>query len=128
MDLVEVAPTARPPVCRIMDWGKHQYEEQKRAKEAKRRQHTVEVKEVKLRPGTETHDLETKLRHARRFLKGGKKVKVTVRYRGRELRRPEQGYELLDQVVEQLDDLANVETRSRTIEARQLSMMLAPEA
>lgn len=123
-----MAPTARPPVCRIMDWGKHQYEEQKRAKEAKRRQHTVEVKEVKLRPGTETHDLMTKLRHARRFLESGKKVKVTVRYRGRELRRPEQGYELLDEVVDQLDDLANVETRSRSIEARQLSMMLAPEA
>lgn len=127
LDLVEVAPTARPPVCRVMDWGKHQYEEQKRAKEAKKRQHTVDVKEVKLRPGTDTHDLETKLRHARRFLRSGNKVKVTVRYRGRELRRPEIGQELLDSVVDQLDDLATVETRSREIQARQLTMMLAPE-
>ncbi len=125
---MEVAPQARPPVCRIMDWGKFQYEEQKKAKEARRRQHRVEVKEVKLRPGTEEHDLETKLRHARRFLESGKKVKVTVRYRGREMRRPELGFELLDQVREELDDLANVEMRSRQIEGRQLFMMLAPEA
>ena len=110
-----------------MDWGKHQYEEQKRAKEAKKRQHTVDIKEVKLRPGTDTHDLQTKLRHARRFLKSGNKVKVTVRYRGRELRRPELGHELLDSVVDELDDLACVETRSRDIQARQLTMMLAPE-
>lgn len=110
-----------------MDWGKHQYDEQKRAKEAKKRQHTVDVKEVKLRPGTESHDLETKLRHARRFLQSGNKVKVTVRYRGREMRRPERGHELLDSVIDQLDDLASVETRSRDIQARQLTMMLAPE-
>lgn len=127
LDLVEVAPNARPPVCRIMDWGKHQYEEQKRAKEAKKRQHTVDVKEVKLRPGTDTHDLETKLRHARKFLSKGNKVKVTVRYRGREMRRPELGDELLDEVTQRLDDLATVETRSRQIQARQLTMMLAPE-
>jgi translation initiation factor IF-3 len=127
LDLVEVAPTARPPVCRIMDWGKYQYEQQKAAKEAKKRQHTVDIKEVKFRPGTEEHDLNVKLRHARRFLKGGNKVKVTVRYRGREMRRPEQGYELLDQVAEQLDDLAMVESRTRQIQGRQLHMMLAPE-
>jgi translation initiation factor IF-3 len=109
-----------------MDWGKHQYEEQKRARDAKRRQHTVEVKEVKLRPGTETHDFEVKLRHARRFLEDGKKVKVTIRYRGREMRRPEQGFEMLDQVVEALDGLAVVESRSGQVEARQLTMMLSP--
>lgn len=127
LDLVEVAPTARPPVCRIMDWGKHQYEQQKQAKEARKRQHTVDVKEVKLRPHTDTHDLEVKLRHARRFLQKGQKVKVTVRYRGREMRRPEQGYELLDKISTELDGLAMVESRSREIMGRQLTMMLAPE-
>lgn len=126
LDLVEVAPTARPPVVRIMDWGKHKYEEQKRAREARKRQHTVDVKEVKFRPGTDTHDFETKIRHARRFLESGAKVKVTVRYRGRELRRPELGRQLLDSVVGELDDLANVETRTGALEARQLTMMLAP--
>lgn len=127
LDLVEVAPTARPPVCRIMDWGKHQYEQQKQAKEARKRQHTVDVKEVKLRPHTDTHDLEVKLKHARRFLEKGQKVKVTVRYRGREMRRPEQGYELLDRFTDELDGLAMVESRSREIMGRQLTMMLAPE-
>ena len=127
LDLVEVAANARPPVVRIMDWGRFQYEEQKRAKEAKKRQHTVDVKEVKLRPQTESHDLEVKLRHARRFLQSGKKVKVTVRYRGREMRRPELGFQVLDQVADSLEDLANIESRSGHIESRQLTMMLAPE-
>ena len=127
LDLVEVAPTARPPVCRIMDWGKHQYEEQKAARESRKRQHTVDVKEVKLRPGTEIHDLQVKLRQARRFLEKGQKVKVTVRFRGGEMRRPEMGYELLDRVVGELDDMAMVESRSREIMGRQLTMMLAPE-
>jgi translation initiation factor IF-3 len=124
---VEVAPNARPPVVRIMDYGKHKYEEQKRAKEARRRQHTVDVKELKFRPGTDEHDLEFKLKNARRFLKKGNKVKVTVRYRGREMRRPELGREMLDQVADALDDLANVESRNDRIEGRQLTMMLAPE-
>jgi translation initiation factor IF-3 len=110
-----------------MDWGKHQYEQQKANREARKRQHTVDVKEVKLRPGTEIHDLQVKLRHARRFLEKGQKVKVTVRYRGREMRRPEQGYELLDKITTELDDLALVESRSREIMGRQLTMMLAPE-
>lgn len=127
LDLVEVAANARPPVVRIMDWGKHQYQEQKRAKEARRRQHTIEVKEVKLRPVTDDHDLEIKVRHARRFLKKGKKVKVTVRYRGRDMRRPELGREVMNQVVEELDDLATVESRNDRVEGRQLTMMLAPQ-
>ncbi|MEX2569730.1 MAG: translation initiation factor IF-3 [Gemmatimonadota bacterium] len=127
LDLVEVAPNARPPVVRIMDWGKFQYEEQKRARDSKRRQHTVDVKEVKLRPGTEEHDLQVKLRHARRFLNAGKKVKVTVRYRGREMRRPELGFDMLKEIADELEDLATVESRSRQIESRQLTMMLAPE-
>lgn len=127
LDLVEVAPTARPPVVRIMDWGKHQYEEQKRAKESKKRQHTVDVKEVKFRPVTEEHDFNVKLRHARRFLESGKRVKVTVRYRGREMRRPDLGQQVFDQVVDALDDLAKVEARARGLEGRQLTMMLAPD-
>lgn len=127
LDLVEVAPTARPPVVRIMDWGKHRYEEQKRERESRRRQHRVEVKEVKFRPVTEQHDFDVKLRNARRFLESGKKVKVTVRYRGREMRRPELGREVLDNVVEALDDLATVEARNDRLEGRQLTMVMAPE-
>jgi translation initiation factor IF-3 len=127
LDLVEVAPSARPPVVRIMDWGKHRYEEQKRARESRKRQHSIDVKELKFRPGTEAHDLAVKVRHARRFLESGKKVKVTVRYRGREMRRPELGHGLLDQVTEALDDLARVEVRSQNVEGRQLTMVLAPE-
>jgi translation initiation factor IF-3 len=127
LDLVEVAPTARPPVVRVMDWGKHQYEEQKRAKEARKRQHTVDAKEVKFRPATGEHDFNVKVGHARRFLEKGKKVKVTVRYRGPELRRPELGREVLDQVVDVLDDLATVEARNDRLEGRQLTMMLAPQ-
>lgn len=126
LDLVEVAASARPPVVRIMDWGKHRYEEQKRVKEARKRQHTVDVKEVKFRPVTDAHDFEVKLRHVRRFLEGGKKVKVTVRYRGREMRRPELGRELLDHVVEEIDDVAAVEARNDGFEGRQLTLMLAP--
>jgi len=127
LDLVEVAPNARPPVVRIMDYGKHKYEEQKQAKEAKKRQHTVDVKELKFRPGTDAHDFDFKMKNARKFLKQGNKVKVTVRYRGREMRRPEQGLEMLDHVAEALEDLAVVESRTTRIEGRQLHMMLAPE-
>jgi translation initiation factor IF-3 len=111
-----------------MDWGKHQYEEQKKAKEARRRQHTVDVKEVKFRPLTAEHDFETKLRHAERFLKKGQKVKVTVRYRGREMRRPELGVQVLDQVAQALDDLASVEARHDRLENRQMTMVLAPQS
>jgi translation initiation factor IF-3 len=125
---VEVAAQARPPVVRIMDWGRHQYEEQKKAKEARRRQHTVDVKEVKFRPLTAEHDFAVKLRHAERFLKRGQKVKVTVRYRGREMRRPELGQQVLDQVAEALDTLALVEARHDRLENRQMTMVLAPQA
>jgi translation initiation factor IF-3 len=127
LDLVEVAPDARPPVVRIMDWGKHRYEEQKRSREARKRQHTVDVKEVKFRPVTERHDFDVKLKNARRFLEQGKKVKVTVRYRGREMRRPELGRDVLDQVAGALDDLAAVEARVDRLEGRQMTMMLSPQ-
>jgi translation initiation factor IF-3 len=128
LDLVEVAASSRPPVVRIMDWGRHQYQQQKRAKDARRKQHTVNVKEVKLRPRTDDHDLEFKLRNARRFLEKGNAVKVTVRFRGPELRRPELGQQLLDVVEEQLAEVATTEARSRSLEGRQLTMMLSPAA
>jgi translation initiation factor IF-3 len=127
LDLVEVAPQARPPVVRIMDWGRYQYEQQKRAKDARRKQHTVSVKEVKLRPRTDDHDLDFKLRNARRFLEKGSTVKVTVRFRGPELRRPELGQQLLDTVQEELSEVSHVESRTRGLEGRQLTMMLAPD-
>ncbi|HEU5208694.1 MAG TPA: translation initiation factor IF-3 [Longimicrobiales bacterium] len=126
LDLVEVAPNARPPVVRVMDWGKFQFEQQKRARESRKKQHTVDVKEVKLRPRTDEHDLEFKLRNARRFLARGMTVKVTVRFRGPELRRPETGQQVLDTVAEELAEVAHVESRSRVLEGRQLTMMLAP--
>lgn len=126
LDLVEVAARSRPPVVRIMDWGRYQYEQQKRAKEAKKKQHTVSIKEVKLRPRTDDHDLGFKLRNARKFLERGSSVKVTVRFRGPELRRPDLGQDLLDTVQEDLSEVARVETRSRKLEGRQLTMMLAP--
>lgn len=127
LDLVEVAPDARPPVCRIMDWGRHRFEVSKQEREARRRQQGAATKELKLRPGTDTHDLEVKLRHARRFLRSGSKVKVTLRYRGRELRRPELGRDMLNRVTRALDDVAQVESRSDALENRQLSVLLAPE-
>jgi translation initiation factor IF-3 len=126
LDLVEVAATARPPVVRVMDWGKFRFEKAKRDKEAKKRQHTVDLKEVKLRPRTDDHDLDVKLRNARRFLEKGAKVKFTVRFRGPELRRPDLGLAVLDNIQESLDEVANVEMRSRGLEGRQMTMVVAP--
>ena len=126
LDLVEVAPRARPPVVRIMDWGKYQYEQQKAAKEAKKKQHTYELKEVKFRPKTDDHDMEFKVRNARRFLKKGKHVRITVRFRRREMRRPENGQRVLDEVAEQLQDVANVSSRDRRLEGRAMQMTLEP--
>jgi translation initiation factor IF-3 len=118
---------ARPPVVRVMDYGKFRFDQQKRAKEAKKKQQTVDIKEVKLRPRTDDHDMETKMRNARKFLEKGSRVKVTVRFRGPELRRPEMGQQVLDTVADALDDLGHIESRSRTLESRQLHMMVAPD-
>lgn len=123
-----MAPNARPPVVRIMDWGKFQYEQQKRAKTARKRQHTVDIKEVKFRPKTDDHDFDFKLRHARKFLSKGKKVKVTLMFRWREMRRPELGHQVLDRIVEEVGDIAQVESRTDKIEGRRLIMVLAPES
>ncbi|MDX1579565.1 MAG: translation initiation factor IF-3, partial [Gemmatimonadota bacterium] len=110
LDLVEVAPNARPPVCRLMDFGKYKYEQAKKAQEAKKKQHVINVKEVKLRPKIEKHDIDFKLRHARRFLEDGDKVKFTLMFRGREVTHPELGVRLLEQVKEELDDIGVVES------------------
>ena len=125
LDLVEVAPLARPPVCRIMDYGKFKYEEQRKAREARKKQHHVQLKEVKMRPGIEEHDFDFKTRHARRFLEEGNKVKVTMMFRGRQMAHPELGREVLDRVVQELTDVAKVES-SPMMEARSMTMVLAP--
>ncbi len=125
LDLVEVAPNARPPVCKLMDYGKYKYEQQRKAREAKKKQHNVTVKEVKLRPKIEKHDLDFKLRHARRFLEDGDKVKVTLMFRGREITHPELGVRVLEKVRSELEDVAGVEV-DIAHEGRTMTMMLAP--
>jgi translation initiation factor IF-3 len=125
LDLVEVAPMARPPVCRIMDYGKFRYEEQRKAREARKKQHRVELKEVKLRPGIEDHDFDFKARHARRFLEEGNKVKVTMMFRGRQMAHPEIGREVMDRMVAEIADVGKVESHP-TMEARSMTMVLAP--
>jgi len=125
LDLVEVNPKAAPPVCKILDFGKFKYEEKKRAREAKRKQTVVEVKEIKLRPKTDDHDLDVKLRAARRFIESGNKVKFTVRFRGREIAHPQRAQMQLDWLREKADDLATVE-QPPTMEARAMSLIIAP--
>jgi translation initiation factor IF-3 len=125
LDLVEVAPLARPPVCRIMDYGKFKYEEQRQAREARKRQHHVQIKEVKMRPGIEEHDFEFKMRHARRFLEEGNKVKLTMMFRGRQMAHPEFGRQVLDRVSGQLADVSKVESHP-SMEGRAMIMVLAP--
>lgn len=127
LDLVEVAPKAKPPVCRIMDFGKYRYEQQKREKEAKKKQKIVTIKEVKLRPNIEQHDFNVKLKSALRFLEEGNKVKVTIMFRGRELSHPELGREVLDRVSEQLKELVSIE-RDAKLEGKNMTMILAPKA
>ena len=126
LDLVEVNPKADPPVCKILDFGKYKYDEKKKAKEAKRKQTTVEIKEIKLRPKTDDHDLAFKARAARRFLEAGHKVKFTVRFRGREITHPEKAQEQLDWITKQAEDLANIEVRP-TMEQRTMTLLMAPK-
>ena len=114
LDLVEIAPTAKPPVCRIMDYGKYRYEQQKREKESRKKQKTFDIKEVKLRPGIEEHDFNVKFKNAVRFLEDGDKVKVTIMFRGRELSHPELGEVLLNKMAAQLKEMAVVERQTQT--------------
>ncbi|HKL16195.1 MAG TPA: translation initiation factor IF-3 [Balneolaceae bacterium] len=126
LDLVEVAPNAKPPVCKIIDFGKFMYEKKKKEKEAKKKQHTIQVKELRFRPQTDDHDLEFKTRHAREFLEGGDKVKATVQFRGRDMLYTEQGKELLQNLAEELDDVSKIESNP-TMEGRRMIMILSPE-
>lgn len=125
MDLVEVAPNATPPVCRLLDFGKFKYQQQKKTKEAKKKQQTITVKEIKLRPQTNKHDLDTKIRHIRRFIDDGDKVKLNVFFRGREIAHPELGEAMLKKVTEAVKDVAKVEF-SPAMEGRRMIMVIGP--
>lgn len=125
VDLVEIAPTANPPVCRLMDYGKFKYQEQKRLQEARARQKTIQVKEVKFRPGTDEGDYQVKLRNLRRFIEDGDKAKVTLRFRGREMAHQELGMKVLERVRDDLGDTVQVEAMPK-LEGRQMVMVLAP--
>jgi translation initiation factor IF-3 len=125
LDLVEISPNADPPVCKILDIGKYKYEEQKRKNEARKKQKVIEVKEIKLRPNIDDHDYEVKMRATKRFLEEGDKVKVTLRFRGREMAHVELGHRLLNRVKADFDGQAKVESEPRS-EGRQIVMVLAP--
>lgn len=126
LDLVEVAATARPPVVRIMDFGKFKFEQAKQARQAKKKQHVIHLKEVKYRPGIDDHDFETKTRHARRFLEEGNKVKVTLMFRGRQIAHPELGRQVVDRVAVELADMAKIES-APSMEGKSMTMILAPK-
>lgn len=125
MDLVEIAPQADPPVCRIMDWGKYRFEQSKKAQAARKKQKQIQIKEVKFRPGTDDHDYDVKMRNLRRFIEDGDKVKVTLRFRGREMAHQELGRDLLKRVEEDTAGETVVEQHPR-MEGRQMVMMLSP--
>lgn len=125
-DLVEVSSNATPPVCRIMDYGKFKYEQQKKKQDAKKRQAVVQVKEIKVRPKTDEHDYETKLKHIRSFLEDGDRCKVTVFFRGREIVHKDRGIEILERIVKDLEDVGKVEQEPRA-EGRTLQMLVVPK-
>ena len=125
LDLVEISPNAAPPVCKIMDFGKFKYEQQKRESEARKKQKTIEVKEVKFRPNTDTHDYDVKMRNVAKFLANGDKVKVTLRFRGREMAHLNLGRELLERVAEDTKEMGKVESMPK-MEGRQMIMMIGP--
>ena len=126
LDLVEVSPNADPPVCKILDYGKYKYQAQKKKNEARKKQKTIDVKEIKLRPNIDDADYEVKLRNARRFLDEGDKVKVTMRFRGRELAHQELGMNVLVRVRDELEELCKVEQMPK-MEGRQMIMVLSPK-
>jgi len=125
LDLVEIAPNSVPPVCKILDYGKYKYQAQKKAAEARKRQHVVEIKEIKLRPMIDDHDYDVKMRAMKRFFEEGDKVKITLRFRGREMAHQELGYQLLNRVKGDIGPMAKVESEPR-FEGRQMVMVLAP--
>ncbi len=125
LDLVEISPNANPPVCKIMDFGKFKYEQQKRESEARKKQKIIEVKEVKFRPNTDTHDYDVKMKNVFKFLEKGDKVKVTLRFRGREMAHQNLGRELLERVAEDIKEIGKVENMPK-MEGRQMIMMIGP--
>ena len=125
LDLVEISPNSDPPVCKILDFGKFKYEEQKKANVARKKQKVIEIKEIKMRPGIDIHDYDVKMRSMQKFLGEGDKVKVTLRFRGREMAHQERGLTVLTRVQEDLDEVAKVE-QFPTMEGRQMTMVIAP--
>ena len=126
LDLVEVSPNASPPVCKILDYGKYKYEQQKKASEARKKQKTVDVKEVKIRPAIEEHDYQVKLRNARKFLENGDKVKVTMRFRGREMAHQQIGMDVLHRMIEDVSDVGKVDLQPK-LEGRQIIMVFSAD-
>ncbi|MBP5215530.1 MAG: translation initiation factor IF-3 [Alphaproteobacteria bacterium] len=126
LDLIEISPQANPPVCKVLDYGKYRYEQQKKRNEAKKNQKVVEIKELKLRPVIETHDYEVKIKQAKKFLEQGNKVKFTMRFKGRELSANDMGQQILNQIVEDLDSCSKVDSEMK-LEGRQMTMILAPQ-
>lgn len=125
LDLVEISPNASPPVCKVMDFGKYRYEQQKREAEARRKQKTIDIKEIKFRPNTDTHDYEVKMKSVVKFLGNGDKVKITMRFRGREMAHQQLGLELLNRVENDLVDIGKVENMPK-LEGRQMVMLIGP--
>ena len=125
LDLIEISPNANPPVCKIMDMGKYKYDLQKKATQAKKKQKTVSLKEIKLRPGTETHDYNFKIKNAKKFISKGNKVKFTVKFKGREMQHTDLGKELMDKIIEETKDVAKVESKPK-FEGRQMVMIIQP--
>ena len=125
LDLVEISPNASPPVCKIMDYGKFKYEQQKRESDARKKQKTIDIKEVKFRPNTDIHDYDVKMRNVTRFLESGDKVKVTLRFRGREMAHLNLGRNLLERVAEDIKEIGKVENMPK-MEGRQMVMMIGP--
>ena len=125
LDLIEISPNAKPPVCKIMDMGKYKYDLQKKANVAKKKQKTVALKEIKLRPGTDTHDYNFKIKNAKKFITKGDKVKFTVKFKGREMQHTELGKELMNKIIEETKDIAKVESKLK-FEGRQMVMIIQP--
>ena len=127
LDLVKIAPQAKPPVCKIMDYGKYRFEQSKREKEAKKNQRVIEIKEIRLSPNIDVHDFDTKVGHARKFLAAGNKIKVSIRFRGREMTHTDLGLSIMAQFAEKCADIAAVEKPAK-LEGRQMLMFLAPKS
>ena len=125
LDLIEISPNANPPVCKIMDMGKYKYDLQKKANQAKKKQKTVSLKEIKLRPGTEIHDYNFKIKNAKKFITKGDKVKFTVKFKGREMQHTELGKDLMNKIIDEIKDIAKVESKPK-FEGRQMVMIIQP--